>query len=232
MADINHVYVQGELFDIADLIARQSSAALEQQKGEPDGIAPLNDEGVLDVTHGGTGASNPKAAQYNLLSNIDSDADAVADDTSVVVALASPTPSVGALVKKSALKLYNYILSKLPIGESNGIASLDDTGKVPFSQLPEAAMTFEGKANPSTPTPENPVKGMFWIVETAGTILGVADCAVDDRVIYDGTNFVKLPSGAVQSVNGKTGVVTLTAKDVGAVVASWNATSNTLTLEV
>ena len=232
MADVNFVYVKGVKYDIADLIARQSAAAIEAQKGEPYGIAPLDSNGNLAVTAGGTGSSSAKGAQYNLLGDMNAESGDISDTTEFVSAYETASASIGAVMKRTALKIYNYILSKLPIGVANGIASLDASGRVPYAQLPVDAMTFEGEATPATPTPASPVKGMFWIVTEAGTVFGVPDCEVDDRLIYDGNDFVLLSSGAVKSVNGKTGDVVLTASDIGAVSASWNAASHTLTLVV
>lgn len=232
MADVNFVYVNGVKYDIADLIARQSAAEIEAQKGEPNGIAPLDGNGNLAVSAGGTGSSSAKGAQYNLLGDMNTDEGDISDTTEFVSAYATASVSIGAVMKRTALKIYNYILSKLPIGVANGIATLDATGRVPYGQLPVDAMTFEGSATPATPTPDDPVKGMFWIVAEAGTVFGVPDCEVDDRLIYDGNDFVLLPSGVVKSVNGKTGDVVLTAADIGSVSASWNASSHTLTLVV
>lgn len=54
-----------------------------------------------------------------------------------------------------------------------GFASLDGNGRVPYSQLPESAVEYEGNWNASTNTPTlvngTGVNGQFYIVEVAGT---------------------------------------------------------------
>jgi len=92
-------------------------------------------------------------------------------------------------------------------------------GRIPYSQLPESAMEFKGtwNANTNTPTLTNGTGdiGDFYIVSTAGTSLGQT-FKINDRVLYDGSLWIKLSGGEVTSVNGKTGNVALSASDVGA----------------
>lgn len=106
------------------------------------------------------------------------------------------------------------------VGNANGIASLDSTGRIPYSQLPESAMEYKGTWNASTNTPtltsgvgEN---GDFYVVSVAGTWNNI-DWAVGDRVLFDDVTaheWVRLPAGEVQSVNGKVGAVELEAGDI------------------
>lgn len=107
-------------------------------------------------------------------------------------------------------------------GMANGIASLDSTGKLPYSQLPESAMEYKGtwNANTNTPTLTQGVgtNGDFYVVSVAGT-WDSTDFAVGDRLLFDenqGTTglWVRLTAGEVQSVNGQTGVVNLGAGNI------------------
>ena len=136
-------------------------------------------------------------------------------------------------------------------GVSNGVATLDATGRVPYTQLPESAMEYKGTWDASTNTPElkdgTGTNGDFYVVSVAGTVnLGTVanprnvTFYINDRAIYDGTSsqWARLPAGEVRSVNGMSGDVTLTASDVNAlpssthipadpVQADWNETDTT-----
>lgn len=106
------------------------------------------------------------------------------------------------------------------VGVANGIASLDGTGRIPYSQLPESAMEYKGTWNANTNTPTlvsgEGVNGDFYVVSVAGTWNNI-DWAVGDRALFDDVTaheWVRLPAGEVQSVNGKVGAVQLDAGDI------------------
>lgn len=90
-------------------------------------------------------------------------------------------------------------------------------GRIPYSQLPESAMEFKGtwNADTNTPTLVNGTGdiGDFYIVSVAGESLG-SDFKINDRVLYDGSLWVKLSGGEVTSVNNKTGAVVLDSDDI------------------
>lgn len=113
------------------------------------------------------------------------------------------------------------------IGVAGGVASLDANGRVPYSQLPESAMTFMGEWDASTNTPTLAdgvgTNGDFYVCSAGGTVnFGtVAEprevtFVVNDRVIYEGgiDEWVRLPAGQVSSVNGMSGAVQLDATNV------------------
>ena len=94
-------------------------------------------------------------------------------------------------------------VSKSDIGIANGIASLGADGKVPTSQLPsfvDDVVEYESLL-------------LFPTIGDSGKIY----VAIDTNKTYrwSGTTYVEISSGAVDSVAGKTGVVTLTKSDVG-----------------
>lgn len=89
------------------------------------------------------------------------------------------------------------------LGLANGIATLDSSGQVPSTQLPsyvDDVLEYENVAA----FPATGETGKIY-VETAGNI----------TYRWSGTGYVKITSGEVSSVAGKTGVVTLTKSDVG-----------------
>ena len=119
---------------------------------------------------------------------------------------------------------------KSHLGAANGIATLDEAGRIPYTQLPESAMEFKGTWDASTNTPTltdgTGVNGSFYVVSVAGTQTfgGVAvSFNTNDRIIYDGktSSWTKLSSGDVRAVNDikpdETGNITLDAPDVNAV---------------
>ena len=113
------------------------------------------------------------------------------------------------------------------LGQPNGIATLDANGRIPYAQLPESAIEYEGNWNASTNTPTlvngTGTKGDFYICNVAGTVDfgdGEISFLVNDRVIYDGAVWSKLSAGDVRTVNNiapdsATGNVQLAKGDIG-----------------
>ena len=114
-------------------------------------------------------------------------------------------------------------------GTANGFATLDENGRIPFSQLPESAIEYKGNWDAETNEPplsdgmEGATSGDFYIVAVDGTQnLGSGEITflVNDRVIYNKENkWEKLAGGNVRSVNGKepdnaTGNITLYGTDI------------------
>jgi hypothetical protein len=101
----------------------------------------------------------------------------------------------------------------------NGLASLDASGHVPVSQMPAAALgalSYKGALDASVGTyPASPAKGDYYVVNVVGTISTVA-YKIGDWATYDGTSWDKVDNGqSITSVSGRTGVIVLTATDVG-----------------
>ena len=112
-------------------------------------------------------------------------------------------------------------------GSANGVATLDSTGRIPYSQLPESAMTFLGEWDASTNTPHledgTGVNGDFYVCSAGGTVNFGTQASPrnitfypNDRVIYEGENdqWFRLPAGEVRTVNGMSGDVTLNANNI------------------
>lgn len=134
------------------------------------------------------------------------------------------------LVLKSGTQTVSVVLPYINASEkgaANGVATLDSSGRIPYSQLPESAMEFKGEWDASTNTPHlqdgTGVNGDFYIVSTGGTVnLGTQQepreitFYPNDRIIYEGDTdeWFRIPAGTVISVNGKSGVVVLDATDI------------------
>lgn len=108
--------------------------------------------------------------------------------------------------------------------QPNGYASLDGTGKVPVSELPDTvlgAVQYQGTWNATTNVPDlpasSPEQGDYYVVAVAGTtsLGGITDWEIGDWAIYNGTVWEKVDNtDQVLSVNSKTGVVVLDTDDV------------------
>jgi hypothetical protein len=128
------------------------------------------------------------------------------------------------------------------VGQNNGVAPLDATGKVPASHLP-ATTNAVNSVNGMTGTVVigmADISGLNAAIAAKYTLPsgGVPKADLDASVQTSlGKADTALQSAPVASVNGKTGVVTLAAADVGALadtytapVASVNGKTGTVTL--
>lgn len=104
------------------------------------------------------------------------------------------------------------------IGQPNGLATLDETGRVPLEQLPESTIVYKGQWNASTNTPHlvngTGTQGDFYEVNVAGWFNaetgesssteaeGYVHYFSGDGIIYDGSSWNRRGSGAVKTVNG------------------------------
>lgn len=89
------------------------------------------------------------------------------------------------------------------LGVANGIATLDANGQVPSTQLPSYVDDVLEYTHVAA-FPSTGVAGKIYVETTGNTTYR-----------WSGTTYVKITSGEVLSVAGKTGVVTLTKADVG-----------------
>ena len=122
-------------------------------------------------------------------------------------------------------------------GVANGVATLDSTGRIPYSQMPESAMEFKGEWNANTNTPHlqdgTGTNGDFYVCTVGGTVnFGTGGVTrnitfyPNDRVIYEGTSqqWFRLPAGEVRTVNGQSGDVVLDGEDINYSSASGSPT--------
>lgn len=129
-------------------------------------------------------------------------------------------------------------ISSQQIGQPNGVAALDGTGKIPVNQLPASVAgslnyigTWNANANIPMLASGVGVKGSYYKVSVAGTtsIDGVAIWNVGDLIVFNGTNWDKFDGIAaeVTSVAGRTGNVTLNYSDIGGNItrSAFSATS-------
>lgn len=108
-------------------------------------------------------------------------------------------------------------------GQANGVATLNEMGVVPSEQINVTGLNVKGTwdADSNTPALTNGTgeNGDFYIVSVAGSAdfgAGEISFAVGDWVLYtdNGVWEKSVNASAVHSVNGKTGLVTITADDL------------------
>ena len=87
-------------------------------------------------------------------------------------------------------------------GVANGVATLDGTGKIPSAQLPSYVDDVVEYATVAS-FPATGVAGILYI-----------DLATNKQYRWGGSAYAKISSGAVDSVAGKTGVITLGTADI------------------
>lgn len=92
----------------------------------------------------------------------------------------------------------------------NGLATLDNNGRVPDNQITEDLTEYRGAWNANTNIPDlntvTKIKGDMYLVSVAGTQTlvdgeGTVKYNVGDQVIYNGSIWQKIPTGNVDSVN-------------------------------
>ena len=101
--------------------------------------------------------------------------------------------------------------------------------KVAGGGIATGTLSYQGTwdANTNTPTLTSSVgtQNQYYVVSTAGStdLNGITDWQIGDWAIFNGTVWQKIDqSPAVQSVNGQTGAVVLTAANVGAAANTVN----------
>ncbi|WNN12492.1 hypothetical protein MA9V2_243 [Chryseobacterium phage MA9V-2] len=99
-------------------------------------------------------------------------------------------------------QLTNYIPTSQK-GVANGVATLDANGFVPSAQLPSYVDDVLEFASLSAFPPTGESGKIYIAIDT------------NQQYRWSGTTYVLISSGAVQSVNGKTGVVVINKTDVG-----------------
>jgi len=193
----------------------------------PNTFAPYNDTRILGAVQKDANLSDipDKAAARTNLEIPDYPSIGTGPGT---IAAGDDSRIVGAAQKQanlSDLADASIARTNLGAGSNNGLATLDASGRVPLSQIPDSivgAVTFQGVWNATTnsPTITSSVgtQGYYYRVGTAGntTINGISSWAVNDTIIFDGSVWSKIPGvpASVFSVAGKTGAVTLAYTDI------------------
>jgi len=192
---------------VADLAARYTKDEADQELADAIATRTTPAEAAaaapVQTVQGRTGAVTITKSDL-ALDNVDNTSDA-------------NKPLSDAATAALALKL-NTALK----GADNGLAELDNDGKVPLSQISDAVLgqlSYQGLWDASTNTPNLPStpaqKGDYYIASVGGTRFGL-EFDVGDWLVSDGAAWGKVDNtDAVASVNGKKGVVTLTKADVG-----------------
>lgn len=147
------------------------------------------------------------------------------------------TPAWASITNKPTT-LAGYGITDAPnssnIGQPNGLATLDSSGRLTPEQIPASlvgALQYQGTWDASTNTPklynDTGKKGEYYKVSVAGTTDqyftgAVTKWQVGDLIINNGAGWDRVEGGAteVTSVAGRVGEIVLTAADIGGLAGS------------
>ena len=111
-----------------------------------------NATGTLAIANGGTGATTAKGAQKALLSDMQTETTAIDDSTEFVMKYGTPTDTTGAIFKRSATLVWNYIKGK--ISSVLGLTATAYGGKAAtagtadkVASAGDSGMWIQGRAN-------------------------------------------------------------------------------------
>ena len=96
----------------SDISALKTSVAGKSDKAHTHSAGDIT-SGTLPIANGGTGATTAKGAQKSLLSDIQTETAAIDDTSEFVMKYATPTDTKGAVFKRSATLVWNYIKNKI-----------------------------------------------------------------------------------------------------------------------
>lgn len=184
---------------------------------------PVTSSGTIALTWT-TGYVGYTTAEATKLSGIA--AGATANNTDAY--LLSRTNHTGAQAISTITNLQTTLDGKIAStekGATNGVATLDGSGKLTSSQIPDSllgSLSYKGTWNASTNTPTIPAaaagnKGYYYVVNVAGSssVSGITDWKIGDWIVSNGTAWEKIDNtDQVTSVAGKQGVVTLVVADI------------------
>lgn len=229
-------------------IAKLKSDFSKIEKSVEDTLQGLVDNGISDLSF------DPLTKQLTITTNDGDTFQTTIQQDIGVLSYDSATNKLTLTTGNQSQEITLPYIKTSEKGSANGVATLDENGRVPYSQLPESAMEFLGQWDASTNTPQladgTGTNGDFYIVSAGGTVnLGteqnphIVTFSINDRIVYEGdiAQWVRLPAGQVSSVNGQSGEVTLTANDIeystgvsikakidaNAVQADWNVSDTT-----
>lgn len=171
---------------------------------------------IGDVSGSGTTGADVTLTLATVNSNVGTFGDSSHVSQVTVNAKGLVTAASDVLITPAAIGAINVD----QLGVANGVATLDGTGKLTATQIPDAligALQYQGvwDANTNTPTlvSGTGVKGQYYKVSVAGTTTIDGDSAwqLGDFIIFNGTTWDHVDGGSseVVAVNGKVGNVNL-----------------------
>lgn len=104
--------------------------------------------------------------------------------------------------------MYNFVTAIISaLGARNGFATLDNSGRIPPSQITEALMSYKGGWSASTNTPHlangTGTQGDVYLCSDEGIVTfgsGNIHFYPNDRVAYNGSVWQRIPAGYVKTV--------------------------------
>ncbi len=184
-------------------------------KAQPNKLLLLDANGNLPTSITGNSATTTKLAVGRVIKVSDGViGQATFDGTSDINIVATVDPTK-----------HEHIQYALKSDVGITIAPLDANKKIPLINLPDSVLgtlQYQGTFNPASGVPsQSPTKGQYWVASGTGVING-QEYKRGDWIIYNGTDWEYLDnSGCVESVNGKSGVVTITLDELNGIPNSY-----------
>ena len=214
---------QDEATDIENL-TNAAQAAASDATGAKSGAESARD----DAQSAQTAAESAKTAAGTSEINAANSASNAADSAQ---SAANYADAANTSKTEAASKASDAGSSATASANSAGAAANSATDAQNYAQEALSAtvgsLVLRGDFDASTGAyPTNPTKGDLYTISVAGTIDEV-DYQVDDELFWDGSAWKKINnSGAVTSVAGRTGNVTLSITDIASLQSSLNAKAN------
>ena len=212
-------YVRTDATGLVDdsVVPKATSAAVATGTATDSFITPAGLAGSASAIGGAAQAD--KYVRFDATGKLDS---AVFDYATVVELLGNAgTGTVNGLVNDDILAKASTVVSA-GAGDAGKFVKLDATGKISPSVLNLDVMEFKGGVDVTGAAPASPAKGDVYVVTTGGTIAagftGAAGgtAAVNDQLIFDGTNWVKVGGAS----GGATTAAAITSTPAGNLAAT------------
>lgn len=198
-----------------------------------------------EVNYPDTG-DHPNVSSGSVEAAIDNLADSIGDLNTAPTNFNQPSPkTTEEFFKEIDTGLGDRILLSEK-GSPDGVAELDNDGKVPTAQLPAfvlGSLSFQGTWDANANAPDigasSPSNGYYYLVTVGGTtnLSGITDWGINDWAIYNGSNWQKIDNSEtpqeVEVVDSLAGTETNKAPSVNIVKSEiiGNPTTSGDTLE-
>ena len=139
-----------------------------------------NTTGALLIANGGTGSTSAKAAQNSLLNDMTLSSEALTDSSMLVGYNISPSASNGAVHKRSALTIWNYVVGKIrsTFGFNSSNVLPVSHGGTGITANPSVLVNLESNSA-SNVLSSSPRPGVTGVLPVARGGTGVSDAAAE-----------------------------------------------------
>jgi hypothetical protein len=213
--------------DISGLDGRLTTAEGDIDTLETDVANIVN--GTTNITYGATTVAGELSSLDGRLDTAETDISNIEDGTTNITFDPASSGLDSTTLEGAIKEIY------AEKGANNGIATLDNTGRLPASQLTLEAVSFKGTFGSASSTTQGDLPssevttGDLYICDTNNYASSVSGITFNngDKALFDGSAWRKNDAfDAVTSVNTQTGAVQIDAADVPTDTTSFNGFLN------